>query len=466
MNIQQFVRVIVARWWVVVLVCGAMVGATAAVTALLPRQYAATTTMVVEPRGTDVLGGANINSQMMAQGYLATQIDILQSERVAREVVRLLGIESSPAAQQQWRDATGGQGTIGAYYAGLLTKKIDIRPSRESSVVALTFTGSDPQFAAQVADAFAKAYIGLNLELRNQPSKLYANWFDDQLKTLRAEAEQAQARVSAYQQRNGIVAGDERLDTENARLAELSQQLSIAQAQAVEMRSRSQISSASVRSVPEVSSTPVVHNLRAELLRVQTKLQEADQHMGAAHPTRERLEAELASLRDRLDAELQNANSAVASVSQVHERRESSLRTAVAAQKQRVLELKAQRDEMLTLMREADNAQRVFDVALQRLAQTRLESQNTQANAYILTPAAVPGEPSSPKVQRNLLLSAGLGLLLGLAAAMLVEVVDRRIRSAADLEAGLQMPVLGSLPRGASPRRPPRRLPPPVAQGT
>lgn len=461
MNIQQFLRVLVARWWVVVLVCGVMVGATAGVTALLPKQYAATTTMVIEPRGTDVLGGPNINSQMLAQTHMSTQLDILQSERVAREVVRLLGIDKSPVAQQQWREATGGQGSVEGHFAGLLVKKLDIRPSRESSVVALTFTGSDPVFSAQVADAFAKAYIGLNLELRNQPSKLYATWFDDQLKTLRAEAEQAQARVSAFQQRNGIVAGDERLDTENARLAELSQQLSIAQAQAVEVRSRSEISAPSVRSVPEVALTPVVQTLRGELLRAETKLQEAEQHLGSAHPTRERLEAEVASLRERLDSELRNANVGVISVSNVHERRESTLRAAVATQKQKVLELKAQRDEMLTLMREADNAQRVFDVALQRLAQTRLESQNTQAGAYILTPAIAPGEPSSPKLQRNLMISAALGLLLGLAAAMLVEVVDRRIRSAADLEAGLKLPVLGALPR----TRPPRRLPPALAQG-
>ncbi len=473
MNIQQFVRVILARWWVVVLVCAVMVGATGAITALLPRQYTATATMVVEPRATDVLGGTNANSQMLAQGYLATQIDIMQSERVARDVVQQLGIDQSASAQQQWRNATGGQGSVGTYFAALLKRNVDIRPARESSVVALTFTGSDPQFSAQVANAFAKAYIGINLELRNQPSKLYASWFDEQLKSLRAEAEQAQARVSAFQQRQGIVAGDERLDTENARLAELSQQLSIAQSQAVEMRSRRQVSSASVRSVPEVSSTPVVHSLRGELLRVQTKLQEADQHLGSAHPTRERLEAELASLQARLDTELENANFAVASVSQVHERREAALRVAVAAQKQQVLQLKAQRDEMQTLMREADNAQKVFDVALQRLAQTRLESQNTQANAYILTPAVAPAEAASPKVQRNLLLSAGLGLLLGLVAAMLVEIVDRRIRSVADLEAGLQMPVLGSLQRVAALRRPVPRLPdvsqalpPAVPQGT
>jgi chain length determinant protein EpsF len=404
---------------------------------------------------------------MLAQTYLATQIDVLQSERVAREVVKTLGIDRNPSAVQQWREATQGTGSIEAYFAGILTKKLDIKPSRESSVVALSFTGSDPQFAAQVADAFAKTYIATSLELRNQPQKLYASWFDEQLKSLRTELEQAQAKVSAYQQRNGIVANDERLDVENSRLAELSQQLVIAQSQSVDARSRSEMSSASVRSVPEVASTGVVQNLRTELLRSETRVQEASQQFGPAHPTLERMQAELASLRERLQAELGNANESVASVSSVFDRRESGLRSAVAAQKQRVLEIKQQRDEMSTLQREAENAQRVFDVALQRLAQTRLESQNTQTNAYVLNSASVPGEPSSPKVQRNLILSAALGLLLGLASAVLVELVDRRVRSAADLEGGLKVPVLGSLPR-ALPRRSGRALPgwPTAPQGS
>ena len=451
MTIQRLLRIVLARWWVLVLVGGALVGAAAAASALLPRQYTATTTMVIEPRATDVLGMANVNAQMMAQGHLATQIDILRSERVAAQVVRMIGVDRSPTAQQQWREATGGVGTIESYFAGLLTRNLDVKPARESSVVTLAFTGSEPRFAADVANAFASAYIATNLELRNQPSKLYATWFDEQLKTLRQESEAAQARVSAYQQKNGIVADDERLDIENARLAELSQQLSVAQAQALESRARAVVSAPEVSSVPEVSSTPVVQNLRAELLRAQSQLLQAAEHLGAAHPTRERLQAEVDGLEQRLGAELSNARTTVTTVSVVTDRRADDLRTAVAQQKARVLQLKAQRDELSTLLREADSAKRVFDVALQRLAQTRLESQNTQASAYVLTPAAVPGEPSSPKTQRNLLIAAALGLLLGLAATLLVEAADRRVRHAADVEGPLQLAVLGTLPR-RSPR--------------
>lgn len=455
-------RILLARWWVLLLVCGAMLGAAAAVSALLPRQYTAVATMVIEPRGTDVLG-ANIGAQMLAQSHLATQIDILRSERVAAQVVRTLGIASSASAQQQWREATGGSGTIESYFAGVITRNLDVRPSRESSVVTLSFTAGDPRFAAQAANAFATAYIATNLELRNQPSKLYATWFDEQLQPLREAAEAAQSRVSAFQQRNGIVASDERLDIESARLAELSQQLSLAQSQALDSRARASVSEPMVSSVPEVSSTPVVQNLRADLLRAQTRLEQMSQQFGAAHPNHRQAMAEVDALQDRLWRELTNARTTVSSMALVTDKREEDLRRAVAVQKSRVLELKAQRDELATMVREAETAQRVFDVVLQRQAQTRLDSLNTQAGAYVLNPATVPGEPSSPKTQRNLMLAGGLGLLLGLAAALLVEAADRRVRGAADLEAGLQMNVLGSLPRSLPAWRRPRSTEPTMA---
>lgn len=453
MTLNRFLRILLARAWIIGLVCGSMVAAAALVSTLLPRQYTATTTMVIEPRATDVLGGTNVNAQMLAQTHLATQIDILRSERVAAQVVRTLGIDRSAVAQAQWREATGGNGRIESFFAASLVRNLDVRPSRESAVVSVSFTGGDARFAADAANAFAETYISTSLALRNQPALQSTSWFDEQLKSLRDAAESAQARVSAYQRQHGIVANDERLDVENARLAELSQQLSVAQAQALDSRARAELSTAQVSSVPEVSSTPVVQNLRADLLRSQAQLVQVAEQFGPAHPTRVRAQAEVLALEERLARELGHARSSVSSISQITDRREADLRVAVNAQKTRVLQLKAQRDELSRLSREAETAQRVFDVALQRQAQTRLESQNTQVGSYVLNPAAVPGEPSSPKTQRNLLLAGGLGLLLGLAAAFLLEAADRRVRSAVDVEATLQLNVLGRLPRARMSRR-------------
>jgi chain length determinant protein EpsF len=460
MNISQVIRILLARWWVVALVFTITVGTTALVSLLLPRTYQATASLVIEPRLTDVTGQVAISAQAMSQSYIATQIDVMQSQRVALRVVDKLGIDKSPAAIQQFNEATGGQGSVAGYFADLLAKRLDVKPSRESAVVTLTFSAADPVFAARAADAFAESYMEVALELRNAPARQNAGWFADQLKALRADLERAQTRLSAFQQRSGIVANDERLDVESARLAELSNQLVVAQAQRADARARVRNGGPSVDSVTEVSATPILQALRADLSRAQARLREAAETLGAAHPTYLQRVAEVDELRQRLDAELVNASLSVASGTRATEERTSELAAAVAAQKARLLEIKRQRDEMAVLQREAESAQRVYDLALQRFAQTSLESQTTQTSSYLLARAGVPSTPSSPRVRLNLILSSVLGLILGLGGAVLMEIIDRRIRSATDLATGMQLAVLGVLPRVSQRRLRARRAPP------
>ena len=78
-------------------------------------------------------------------------------------------------------------------------------------------------------------------------------------------------------------------------------------------------------------------------------------------------------------------------------------------------------------------------------------------NVQVTQAAAVPTSPSSPKVSRNTILGAMLGLLLGLGFAFLLERLDRRIREPKDLEAIYGLPLLGVVPEIAALTRSTRR---------
>ena len=83
------------------------------------------------------------------------------------------------------------------------------------------------------------------IELKVQPAKQYAAWFGTQGKELRDELEKTQTKLSEYQQAHGIVASDERLDSETAKLNELSTQLTLVLTQTADAQSKQRSGSAS-----------------------------------------------------------------------------------------------------------------------------------------------------------------------------------------------------------------------------
>ena len=115
------------------------------------------------------------------------------------------------------------------------------------------------------------------------------------------------------------------------------------------------------------------------------------------------------------------------------------------------LKLKKQRDEITLLVREVDTAQRAFDAVGSRTTQSRLESQSVQTNIAVLNPAIEPIKASKPRVMLNILVSIFAGLLLGVTAALILELKHRRIRSPEDLTQALDLPVLVVLEPEAKP---------------
>jgi uncharacterized protein involved in exopolysaccharide biosynthesis len=173
-------------------------------------------------------------------------------------------------------------------------------------------------------------------------------------------------------------------------------------------------------------------------------LAELANRVGANHPDLLRLQAEVDSYKAQLAAELGVATRGVGATAGAARQRFNELSAAFAEQKARVLELKQQREEGALLARDLENAQRIYDAALQRYGQSRLEAQSTQTDVAVLNPAIAPNKPSNPRVLLNILLSLFLGALLGVGVGFLVELLDRRVRSGDDL-AMAGIPVLAEV---------------------
>ena len=403
--------------------------------------------MVVDVKSPDPVSGMVLQG-MMAPGYMATQIDIINSERVAQRVVKLLRMEESAAIRTQWQEETQGQGQLIAWLAALLQKKLEVRPSRESNVINISYSGGNPDFAAAVANGFAQAYLDVNLDLKLAPARQYAAFFEEQTKQMRDKLEAAQKALSDYQQANGITTVDDRLDFETAKLNETSSQLT--QIQALTTDSQSKRQNAKADTVAEVMQSPLINSLKADIARLDARLQESNINLGKNHPQTQRTEAELATLKAQLETETRKITTSIDTTYQVGKQREGQLQAALAAQKTRVLTLNKQRDELNVLRRDVETAQRAFELISQRSSQSNVESQNSQTNLALLNAAAAPTEPSRPRVFLNVLVSIFLGTLLGVGLALMLELANRRVRSADDLSEALDLPVLGTIAAAGS----------------
>ena len=114
MSLQQFLLILRARWQIVLGVFAAMVGTALTASLLLPKTYTASTAVVVDVTSADPIAG--VPTQFLP-GYMATQVDIISSERMARRVVKMLKLDQVPDIQEQWRRRTGGRGTFEQWMA-------------------------------------------------------------------------------------------------------------------------------------------------------------------------------------------------------------------------------------------------------------------------------------------------------------------------------------------------------------
>ena len=444
MSFQQFFAVLAARWRSALVIMVAVGIAAAAISFASEKKYTASASVMLDVASPDPLAGLSAGT-LMTPTYMATQVDLANSERVARRVIAILGLANDAQWRSKWETRTGGQGDYEAWLAAYLQRSLDVRPSRESNVINVEFSYRDPRFAADAANAFVQGYIDTALELRVSSAREYNRFFDERARQLRDEVEAAQARLSAFQRERGLI-GDGQQDIEGTRLSELSSQLVMLETLAAESRSRQAAASARPEQLPEVLANPVVTQLSAELAREETRMRELNQRLGDAHPQVIEQRARISELRTRMENATARASGSVSVVDNVNRARLARLNEALQAQRAKVLSLRSARDEAAVLEREVGNAQRAYEAMLQRSDQTSLISKSTQTNISVIKRASEPIIPSWPNVMLIGAAAAIAGTVLALGTILLRELFDRRLRTREDVLLELKQPLLVKVP--------------------
>jgi len=463
MKLTQLFGVCWARRRLFVFVLAGTVGAATAFSLLKHKTYVAEVEVLVDAKNTDPVTGSPLPQQLQSS-IQATQTDVISSRNVALKVVDRLQLAADPDTKREFaEDQDAATGSIRDWLADRLLKKLTVRSSRDSNVISLAVEAGAPQQAARIANAFADSYIQTSLEMRIDPAKRQAVWFDDQLQGLRQALQNAQQRLSDYQQKRKIVGTDDRLDVETSKLNELASQLVITQSAMYDAESRQKqmtqaLQNDRLEELPDVLGNTLLQSMKADLVRAEGRLAEVAQKYDRNHPANVSATAEVQTLRNKLAAELSTVKGSINQAAQLAQQRAAEGQRALDTQKQKILEWKQQRDGLDVLNREVENAQRAYDSAMQRTSELRLTSRLDQTNIAVLNPATAPVKPAAPKVLRNIVLAALAGAILAVGAALGLELIDRRVRSSADLLDLEGVVVLAEIP-GLRLSKPVRALP-------
>ncbi len=433
MNLFQLVLILKARYKMIFLVAIITLMTASIVSLMFPKSYKAATTVILNYKGVDPVTGMAMPAQLMP-GYMATQVDIIQSKNVTLDVIKRLHLDEVKSLQQQFAEATKGkQADLNEWLAELLQQKLSVMPSKESSVISIGYKGVDPIFAATMANAFAESYINLSLRLKIDPAIKASQYLSEQTKALRDNLQQAQDRLGEYQQKHGITSVQDSFDVESSKLRDLSSQFSMAQSQSIDANSRRNDASKNMSDSPDVVQNPVIQNLRMSLVSAEAKLADTAQRYSKNHPSYIAAEAEVNKLKSQLQIEIDRTVVSLSNNANINSQRLSDLKSQLEKQKQKVLELNRYRSDLAILEKEVQIAQNALETVNNRFSQTALEGQSNQGDISVLETAVPPIEPSNPSLFLIAPFAFVVGIFLGCLFAMLAEMLDRRIRSKEDI---------------------------------
>lgn len=463
MSLSQVLIILWRRGWIIALAFVAAATASLGVLTLVPGRYDAVATASVDFGGGAADQLLGLSSSAIGVGLMqGNLLQLVQSERVALDVVKRLHLTSNPATQAAYRasDSFGREG-IDEWMAQSIAKGVDPKFNIGSNVLTIKYKSGDQSQAALIANAFLGATIDATIAMKAAQADQAARWFEPQIESLRKEFQAARTRLEEFQAKSNIALPTaSAADAESATLAAVTQDLSGSRAALAVLKSRLESPSVNLSTDPSDPDVQWVNGLKERLAAAETELAAAKTSLGPNNPRMQMAASNITSLRKQLDdATLKLKDHLKDRIAQT-EGQIHSLEAAQAVAQTDLIAAQARRDQLLELQR--DVAFRLDQLNQRQSAeeQAKLQSKLTFAGIAVLDKADPPISPAFPKPMMVIPVGLGGGLVLGLILALMAEMMDRRIRMQSDLEFATSAPVLGVIRRSSRiPRRRNRLLP-------
>ena len=463
MEFWRYYRIIRRRRWLIILGTLAAVLAVWSWNISSEKLYVART-VLAEPTPAQGMGVPIFQSQLMT-----TTVD------VQLQLSNLGNIATSQTVMQRAYEALLDLGL--KFTPEQILRATSVTPVRDTSFLAIEVTLPDPKDAKVAADCVAAAFKNVYADLNSQSVTQSRQFIEDQIASTHEAMVKAQDALRRYKEQHGVV-------EVNQQLAATVQKVAQAQTNAAQMAVNRQAAAARVEqarrevaSLPEwedqsksVARNPVWERLKEQLVDLETKKAgmlngvPGQTRRGVNHPEVVALQAQIDDVKRQLldvkeeyvasstTAKSQPYNSALvaylnAKVEDVAtDAQQAAAEAVVREMKAEWQQLPEQEAKVAELTADLKAATDTYTLMKSKLDEARIREQENRSQVALNTidPATV--RPLDQKHALKLILALILSPLMGIGVAFLLHYTDNTVKTPADAEKLLGLPVLTAVP--------------------
>lgn len=484
-NIRDYIRVLLKRKWVIVLVLASVLAATVLATLLMTPQFQASTTLQIDRDSLNVTQFQSVTPTEQGWNpnqFYRTQYELLKSRTLSERVVRELDLVNNPvlnkpssqqAASDDETSSSGGllhllfgsgdddatpldpppdgqleQQSPDSRLAALLLRKLTVAPVKDSRLVRLKFVSVDPVLAANILNAWSEAFIALNLERRFEATAYAREFLQGRLAELKGKLEASESELAKFSRKRGIINLGEQENTLTQELKQINAALLDAREQRILAESmENQVTRTAHQGLAQVMDNPVVQELKQLQSKLEAEYQDNLKVYKPGYPKMRRLEGQINKIQQEIAEEVANVRSSIRVKYEAAYSNELLLAEEFEKAKQEVLALQDSSIEYRILEREVDTNRELYEGLLQRYKEVGVAGGVGSNNVTVVDPAEVPRYKFKPSMLKNVFLATIFGLFGGIGLAFFLEHMDDTIKAPEQLEGVLQLSTLGVIPQ-------------------
>lgn len=463
----------------------------AAIVMITPNRYDASAIVQIDPRQKSITHIDGVVSDLKGdQSSIESEVEIIKSRPIILKVIEVLDLRNDPEfnAPSLWSrlltkigvadklaaserapqrprdqiadilkvDVPGASRPESDEVADAFLKKLKVMRVRNTLLIDIRFSANRAGKAARIANTIAETYLKDQLDSKTRAATTASTLLEEKLDEMRKKVTDAERRVEQWKAEHNVFDAEGQILSEK-QLARLMEQTVTARNATSEARAKFEQAQKLARmgdsggAIVEVLQSHTVRLMKEQLANATRKAAELKTKYGPKHPEILKVNAEQTEAESQLKMEVERLIANLRNEVEVAEERERQLQGSMAQLKQQQVSTRDSGVELKQLEREAASSKQLFEALLTRFKQTS-ETQGFQLpDVRIIEKADAPQFPASPKRKQLVLVAAAGGLILGIALAVLLELMAPGITRREDVERVFEIAHLSSVPVPASP---------------